>query len=104
MKKMLLLSTLGVLAFVATTQVEARRHSEVVVETTGDVFVEEGTSTETDLIGHSGRPCRYTEGPTYKCPDCPVCPKVHCKAILESDCPGCVTGHKACATGRCHKN
>lgn len=87
--KMLILA--GIIALNMVPELFARRRGAEVIVEDGDVVVEEGENSETNgnLVGHSGRPARYVEGPGFACAAAPMCPKVHCQAILESDSPGC---------------
>lgn len=115
MKKILLLSTVAVVAF-AAANLQARHDVEVDINVNGGV--REDVTIETNEVRHSdGRPCMFEEGPTYtvpeqiipaksfKCPDIPKCPKCTCKAVAVEECSTCAKAaprhHRTCKSGRC---
>jgi len=118
MKKLLLLSTLSALAIVATAQARHAADVEVDINVNGEAAVREDIKVETSHVRSEGRPCTWTQGPTFRtedqvipgktfqCPSCPICPKVQCKAELVEECSTCMKApraHHGCKGGSCKR-
>lgn len=113
--KKLLLSTLSALAIVATAQA---RDVEVDINVNGAADIRQDNTYRTNSIGHDGKPCTWTQGPTFRtedqvipgktfqCPSCPVCPKARCEAVLVEECSTCMKApraHHGCKGGSCKR-
>lgn len=108
MKKLLL--SLGALSFVAVAQA----NTEVDIN-----IIRDDMKVNTNHITGTNKPCTWTEGQeftapevvvparTFKCPSCPVCPKVRCQAELVEECSTCMKSapakHHGCKGGSCKR-